>query len=88
MFPEYETDATLTEAELQALMIASVEGDARSYERLLTAVSDRLRTYFGRRLIPGGRDAGAVEDLVQEVLLGIHTKRHTYDRRQPFTPWM
>jgi len=81
-------DAQLTEAELHALMVASLEGDGPSYERLLTAVSGRLRTYFGRRLIPSGRDASAVEDLVQDVLLALHTKRHTYDRRQLFTPWM
>jgi RNA polymerase sigma-70 factor (ECF subfamily) len=25
---------------------------------------------------------------VQEALLAIHTRRHTYDRSQPFTPWV
>jgi RNA polymerase sigma-70 factor, ECF subfamily len=28
------------------------------------------------------------EDLVQEVLFAIHTRRDTYDRSQPFTPWL
>jgi RNA polymerase sigma-70 factor (ECF subfamily) len=29
-----------------------------------------------------------VEDLVQETLLAIHVRRHTYDPDQPFTPWV
>lgn len=40
--------------------------------------------FFARRL---GRDAADLEDLVQETLLAIHTKRDTYDRSQPFTSW-
>lgn len=28
------------------------------------------------------------EDLVQEALMAIHTRRHTYDPSQPFTPWL
>src|SRR5258706_15126542 len=28
------------------------------------------------------------EDLVQEALLAIHTRRHTYDPSQFFTPWV
>src|SRR6266496_6699664 len=29
-----------------------------------------------------------VEDLVQETLLALHVRRHTYDPDQPFTPWV
>lgn len=29
-----------------------------------------------------------VEDLVQESLLAIHNKRHTYDRKQPLGAWV
>ena len=28
------------------------------------------------------------EDLVQETLFAVHTRRDTYDRAQPFTPWL
>lgn len=28
------------------------------------------------------------EDVLQEILLAIHVKRHTYDPRQFFLPWM
>jgi RNA polymerase sigma-70 factor (ECF subfamily) len=29
-----------------------------------------------------------VEDVVQETLLALHLKRHTWDERQPFSPWL
>jgi RNA polymerase sigma factor (sigma-70 family) len=29
-----------------------------------------------------------IEDAVQDVLLAIHEKRHTYDPRRPFGPWL
>jgi RNA polymerase sigma-70 factor, ECF subfamily len=28
------------------------------------------------------------EDLVQETLIALHTRRHTYDRAQLLTPWV
>jgi len=28
------------------------------------------------------------EDAVQDVLLAIHEKRHTYDPARPFGPWL
>jgi RNA polymerase sigma-70 factor, ECF subfamily len=35
-----------------------------------------------------GHGPTEAEDLVQEVLISIHTHRHTYDQSQPFTPWV
>ena len=32
--------------------------------------------------------AAATDDAVQDVLLAIHEKRHTYDRSRPFGPWL
>ena len=75
----------LFEAKLQALMIGGMGGNARAYQALLRLCADRLRAYFRRRLI--GRDAD-VEDLVQETLIAIHTKRATYDPGLPFTAWL
>ena len=31
---------------------------------------------------------GDVEDMVQDVLLAVHLKRHTWDARQPLGPWL
>ena len=72
-------------ADLQDLMLAALDGDAVAYRRLLTDLRPRLEGYYRRRL--GG--AGAeVEDLVQETLIAIHTKRATFDRRQQVGPWV
>lgn len=72
------------EARLKDLMLRGLEGDARAHRDLLTALSLRMRAYFAQRL----SDApGDVEDLVQETLLAVHTRRASYDRAQPFTPW-
>ena len=74
--------------ELKALMVASLDGKAASYRSLLDRLSSRLRAYYKGKLARAGRGATEVEDLVQEVLLAIHLKRHTYDVREPFTPWV
>ncbi len=70
------------EAELKSLMVASLAGDKAAYRVLLTALGEVLRRYYSRRV---GRDDA--EDLVQDALIAIHTRRATYDAQQPFTPW-
>jgi len=74
--------------ELKALMVASLDGNAGSYRSLLDRLSSRLRAYYKGKLARVGRGATEAEDLVQEVLLAIHLKRHTYDTGEPFTPWV
>jgi RNA polymerase sigma-70 factor (ECF subfamily) len=74
-----------SEAELRALMLAAIEGDARAYRALLGDLRLRLVGYFSRRL--GGGNA-EVDDLVQETLIAIHTRRETYDRAQGLAPWV
>ena len=78
---------TSSEVELKALMLASLDGDAASYRSLLDRLSGRLRAYYKGKLARVGRGATEAEDLVQEVLLAIHLKRHTYDTGELFTPW-
>jgi RNA polymerase sigma-70 factor (ECF subfamily) len=77
-----------SEAELKALMIAGLDGDAAAYGRLLEQLSTRLRGYYKSRLACLVRGASEAEDLVQEALIAIHTRRHTYDRAEPLTPWV
>src|SRR5437762_13038767 len=74
--------------ELKALMLASLDGSATSYRSLLERLSSRLRAYYKGKLTRVGGSATEAEDLVQEVLLAIHLKRHTYDTGQLFTPWL
>jgi RNA polymerase sigma-70 factor, ECF subfamily len=79
---------TTHEIELKALMLASLNGDAASHRTLLDRLSHRLRAYYKSKLMRFGRGAVEAEDLVQEAVLAIHIKRHTYDPAEPLTPWV
>ena len=74
------------EAELRALMRASLGGDAVAYRTLLSRLSANLRAYYKGKLARTGRSATEAEDLMQEVLMAIHTRRHTYDPAEPLMP--
>ena len=74
----------LIEERLRSLMLQSLAGDAAAYRMFLDELAARLRSYLRRRLgLPE-----EVEDLLQELLLAIHNKRHTYDSKQPLTAWV
>jgi RNA polymerase sigma-70 factor (ECF subfamily) len=79
---------TIDEIELKALMLASLDGDAASHRALLDRLSRRLRAYYKGKLAGIGRDVAEAEDLVQEAVLAIHIKRHTYDPAELLTPWV
>jgi RNA polymerase sigma-70 factor (ECF subfamily) len=71
------------EAQYREWMLAALAGDASAYRRLLAALTGHLRAYYARRVGPA-----TAEDLVQETLIAIHTRRATYDPAQPFTAWV
>lgn len=79
---------TTTEADLRGLMLAALDGDAASHRTLLERLSSRLRAYYNGKLVRMGKDASEAEDLVQEAVLAIHIKRHTYNSDEPLTPWV
>jgi RNA polymerase sigma-70 factor (ECF subfamily) len=81
-------DVSSTEPELRALMIAGLEGNAEAHRTLLERLSRHLRGYYKGHLDQIGRGPVEAEDLVQEALMAIHTRRHTYDPLRPFTPWV
>ena len=66
-----------------AMMGAAQGGDATSYRRLLSEVATWLRRYYARRLPPA-----MIDDAIQETLIAIHEKRHTYDPARPFGAWL
>jgi RNA polymerase sigma factor (sigma-70 family) len=72
------------EPALRLLMHASLDGDANAHRQLLGALVPVLRGYFGRRT----GDAAQIEDLVQETLIAVHTRRASYDPARPFGPWL
>jgi RNA polymerase sigma-70 factor (ECF subfamily) len=69
-------------------MRAERRGDAVAYQRLLKEVAEMLRRLVRYRPAQLGLPADETEDVVQEVLIGLHTKRHTWDEARPFLPWL
>ena len=76
------------EPELRDLMLAGLDGNAAAHKALLTRLSANLRAYFKTHLARMGKGPADAEDLVQETLIALHTRRHTYDRSKPLTPWV
>jgi RNA polymerase sigma-70 factor (ECF subfamily) len=74
----------VSEDQLKAWMTRGLDGDAGAHEALLRALLPLLRSFYRRRLRGADDD---VEDLVQETLISIHTRRASYDRDRPFTAW-
>jgi len=66
-----------------SLMLATQAGNGGAYRRLLAEIRPWLLRYYARRLPPG-----LVDDAVQEAMIALHTKRHTYDPDRPFGPWL
>ena len=73
-----------SEDQLRAWMAGGLNGDAASHAALLRALVPMLRAYYRRRFSAGGE----IEDLVQETLIAVHTRRASYDRDRPFTAWL
>jgi RNA polymerase sigma-70 factor, ECF subfamily len=69
-------------------MRAERRGDAAAYQCLLAEIADVLRRLIRARLARLGWNVNDAEDLVQEVLIGLHIKRHTWDEGLPFLPWL
>lgn len=81
-------NAESREDRLRSLMCAGLDGDADAHRQLLLELSNVLRGYFRSRLVRFHRGPVEAEDLVQEVLMAVHTRRDTYDRSQLLTPWV
>lgn len=76
------------EEEWAALMRAAIGGDETAYHQLLESLSHSLRAATRRGFAQAGAALNDVEDVVQETLLAIHLKRHTWDSDQPLGPWV
>jgi len=73
-----------SDSEWTAAMERAQAGDATAYRWLLLAITPYLRS-LAARYHPAPQD---VEDSVQDILLTIHSIRHTYDPSRPFKPWL
>jgi RNA polymerase sigma factor (sigma-70 family) len=74
-----------SEAQLKAWMLGGLDGDSTAHAALLSALVPLLQSFYRRRLRGPEED---VQDLVQETLISVHTRRASYDRDRPFTAWL
>lgn len=66
-----------------SLMAAAQSGNGGAYRRLLDEIRPWLLRYYARRL-----PLASVDDAVQEAMIAVHSKRHTFDPARPFGPWL
>lgn len=69
-------------------MKAGLAGDSAAYRGLLAEITPYIRAVARRSFVAGGLAALDVEDIVQDVLLAVHLKRHTWDPALPLAPWL
>ncbi|MCW4460872.1 sigma-70 family RNA polymerase sigma factor [Sphingomonas sp. BT-65] len=74
-----------SEEVLRGLMADGLDGDAAAHATLLRLLVPLLRGFYRRRANGSDDD---IEDLVQETLIAVHTRRSTYDRDRAFTAWL
>lgn len=73
------------ESELAGLMRAAIGGDEKAYAEFLRRAACLVRSFARRKIVRGGIDP---EDIVQETLLAIHVKRHTWRDDGSVLPWL
>jgi RNA polymerase sigma-70 factor (ECF subfamily) len=66
-------------------MEQSLQGDGCAYRQLLVLLTVAVRNVVRGRARAAGLDP---EDVVQEVLLGLHLKRNTWVAGTPVAPWV
>jgi RNA polymerase sigma-70 factor (ECF subfamily) len=76
------------EDEWTGLMRSAISGDSAAYHRLLKVITPVLRGAARRGLVRAGQPVDQSEDIVQDILLAVHLKRHTWDVNAPFAPWL
>ncbi len=76
----------LNEASLAQLMRDACCGDNTAYRTLLSSIAPMLRGIVNAKA--GGLSGEDREDILQDVLMAIHTKKHTWRQDQPLRPWI
>jgi RNA polymerase sigma-70 factor (ECF subfamily) len=69
-------------------MRAANRGDAHAYRALLCKLAPILRGFARHAFLRYGPSTEDVEDIVQETLLAMHLKRHTWIEDRPLLPWV
>lgn len=69
-------------------LTAGLNGDEAAYRQFLTDLRAAIRTHLGKRLAALRQHHLDVEDVVQDTLIAVHGKSHTWDRETPVTAWI
>jgi len=72
------------EDQLRAWMVGGLNGVAADHANLLRALVPILSAFYRRRVAV----SDDIEDLVQDTLMAVHSRRATYDRDRAFTAWL
>ena len=75
-----------TTPDLDGLFAAGLKGDRIAYQRFLDQVARLMRAFLTKKM--GHSGAADVEDVVQDVLIAVHTKRHTWRPDKPVAAWL
>jgi len=66
------------------LMARAQNGDREAFHALFEEIGPLITRFLRRRM----GDRSELEDVCQEVLIGVYKSRHTYDSARPFEPWL
>lgn len=83
-----QTRVSEREQEWAGLMRLAIAGDEAAYQKLLSALVPVLRALTRRGLMRCGQSADDAEDIVQDILIAVHVKRHTWMPDAAFSPWL
>jgi RNA polymerase sigma-70 factor (ECF subfamily) len=68
---------------LRRAMALALHGDKVAYRHVLEQSRRWLLAYYRRRVSPA-----MIEDLVQDTLTSVHSKRQSFDPSRPYLPWL
>lgn len=71
-----------------AAMRAGRQGSRADYELFLVEFSSSLRRIIANQFNSLGLSDGETEDVVQEVLIAVHSRRSRWDDTRPLIPWL
>ncbi len=69
-------------------MLSALKGDAKAYEIFLEKTATVVSSFLCRASFSRISSSELIDDVVQEVLVSIHRKRHLYCDHLPILPWI
>ncbi|KAF0228279.1 MAG: RNA polymerase sigma-70 factor ECF [Beijerinckiaceae bacterium] len=82
------TAMMMREEELKHYLVLANAGDETAYRMFFNALLPALRILATAAMSRTSLPAADAEDIVQETLVALHQKRHTFDPAYPVGPWV